>query len=287
MKWEGNRQSDNVEDRRATGAGTGGGGGSGIGLGGLLIAFVAWAVFGINPATVLNLLSGAPATSASAPAARAPAQDRDARFVSVVLASTEDAWQAIFSAAGAQYKPPRLVLYRGVTPTACGTGQSAMGPFYCPGDQKVYLDLDFFDTLSRRLGAPGEFARAYVIAHEVGHHVQTLQGTTRKVSSLRDRLSAAEYNAMQVRLELQADCYAGLWARHSQQARQWLQAGDIESAINAAGQIGDDHLQQQHSGVVRPETFTHGSSAQRQRWFMRGFETGRVSDCNTFGAAEL
>lgn len=288
MRWEGQRKSSHVEDRRAGGGGRGIGiGGGGIGIGTVVVALVAWGVFGINPLTTIGLLSGGGAPQAPTTASAPPANDRDAAFVSTVLASTEEAWSQVFAAAGARYQPPRLVLYRGVTPTACGTGQSAMGPFYCPADQKVYLDLDFFDTMSRRLGAPGEFARAYVIAHEVGHHVQTLMGTTQKLDAMRGRISQREQNALSVRLELQADCYAGIWARHSQQARNWLEQGDLESALNAASQIGDDHLQRQQTGVVRPDSFTHGSSAQRQRWFTRGWETGSVQACDTFKAQNL
>ena len=288
MKWEGHRQSDNVQDRRGdTGSSWGG---RGLGIGSIAIALLAWGVFGINPLTTLALLSGQTATpSAPAPstAKRPPANDRQAAFVATVLASTEDAWQHIFATAGARYQPPKLVLYRGATPTACGTGQAAMGPFYCPADRKVYLDLDFFDTLAHRLGAPGEFARAYVIAHEVGHHVQTLLGTTQKVDALRGRISQREQNALSVRMELQADCYAGIWARHSQQARQWLEQSDLESALNAAAQIGDDHLQRTQTGTVRPDTFTHGSSAQRQRWFQLGYQNGSVPACDTFKAKTL
>ena len=288
MKWEGNRQSDNVEDRRGSG-GSFGVGGRGIGVGSVVIALVAWGVFGINPLTTLGLLAGSGQTQVAhqAPARQPPANDRDAAFVSTVLASTEDAWQQVFAAAGARYQPPRLVLYRDATPTACGTGQAAMGPFYCPGDRKVYLDMDFFDTLSRQLGAPGEFARAYVIAHEVGHHVQTLLGTTQKVDALRGRISQREQNALSVRVELQADSYAGIWAHQSQRAKQWLEQGDLESAINAAAQIGDDHLQREQSGVARPDTFTHGTSAQRQRWFLTGYKSGSVAACDTFGAQSL
>ena len=289
MKWEGNRQSSNVEDRRASGGGGIGLGGRSIGVGTIVVALLAWGVFGVDPLTTIGVLSGggAPQVTQQAPARTSPANDRDAVFVSTVLASTEDAWGQIFSAAGARYQPPRLVLYRSITPTACGTGQSAMGPFYCPGDQKVYLDLDFFDTMSRQLGAPGEFARAYVIAHEVGHHIQTLQGITQKLDSLRGRISQREQNALTVRLELQADCYAGIWAHHSQQAKSWLEQGDLQAAINAAEQIGDDTLQRKQTGVVRPETFTHGSSAQRQRWFMQGYKTGSVNACDTFNAQAL
>ena len=207
--------------------------------------------------------------------------------MSTVLASTEDAWNQVFKEGGAQYRAPKLVLFRGLTPTACGMGQSAMGPFYCPGDQKVYLDMNFFDTLSRQLGAPGEFARAYVVAHEVGHHVQTLLGTTEKVDSMRGRISQSQQNQLSVRMELQADCYAGIWANKSQQAKNWLEQGDIESAMNAAARIGDDALQRQQTGAVRPDSFTHGSSAQRQRWFMQGLKTGSVQACDTFNTQNL
>ncbi len=291
MRWEGNRESDNVEDRRSGGGGGGGGGlgGRTIGIGTVVIALIGWGVFGINPLTTIGLLSGgggAPQVQ-QGPAQRPPQDDRQAAFVSTVLASTEDVWTQIFRQGGAQYQVPKLVLFRGATPTACGTGQSAMGPFYCPGDRKVYLDMDFFDTMSRQLGAPGEFARAYVIAHEVGHHVQTLLGATGKVDAMRGRVSQREQNALSVRLELQADCYAGIWARYSQQAKNWLDQSDIESAINAAQQIGDDTLQRQQTGTVRPDAFTHGSSAQRVRWFSQGMKQGSVQACDTFSANSL
>lgn len=288
MRWEGNRESDNVEDRRSGGGGGGFGGGRSIGIGTVVLALIGWGVFGINPLTTIGVLSGGDAPQVQqAPAQRPHANDRQAAFVSTVLASTEDVWTQIFRTGGAQYQVPKLVLYRGATPTACGTGQSAMGPFYCPGDHKVYLDMDFFDTMSRQLGAPGEFARAYVIAHEVGHHVQTLLGTTGKVDGMRGRVSQRDQNALSVRLELQADCYAGIWARHSQQAKNWLDQSDIESAINAAQQIGDDTLQRQQTGTVRPDAFTHGSSAQRVRWFSVGMKTGSVQACDTFKAQSL
>lgn len=289
MRWEGQRQSSNVEDRRRGGGGGFGLGGRTIGIGTIVIALLAWGVFGINPLTTIGVLSGggAPQVVQQGPAPAPPADDREAAFVSTVLASTEDAWGQVFREGGAQYRPPKLVLFRGYVPTACGTGQSAMGPFYCPADQKVYLDMNFFDTLNRQLGAPGEFARAYVVAHEVGHHVQTLLGTTAKVDSLRGRISERENNAMSVRMELQADCYAGIWANKSQQAKNWLEKGDIESAMNAAARIGDDALQRQQTGMVRPDTFTHGSSAQRQRWFMQGLKTGSVQACDTFKAQAL
>jgi uncharacterized protein len=201
-----------------------------------------------------------------------------------VLANTEDVWQAQFQRMGATYRVPHLVLYRGSYPTACGQGQAAMGPFYCPGDQKVYLDLGFFDTMRSQLGAPGQFAQAYVIAHEVGHHVQDLMGITGKVDAMRGRTTQAQQNALSVRVELQADCFAGIWAHDSQQSKQWLDQGDIESALNAATQIGDDTLQRRSQGQVVPESFTHGSSAQRVSWFKRGFQGGDVKQCDTFGA---
>ena len=290
MRWEGERQSDNVEDRRASGGGGGGFGigGRSIGIGTIVIALLAWGVFGINPLTTIGMLGGGGSPQVpQTPAQTPPASDQGAAFVSTVLASTEDAWNEVFKEGGAQYRAPKLVLFRGLTPTACGTGQSAMGPFYCPNDQKVYLDMNFFDTLSRQLGAPGEFARAYVVAHEVGHHVQTLLGTTEKVDSMRGRISQSQQNQLSVRMELQADCYAGIWANKSQQAKNWLEQGDIESAMNAAARIGDDALQRQQTGAVRPDSFTHGSSAQRQRWFMQGLKTGSVQACDTFNTQNL
>lgn len=295
MRWDGNRESDNVEDRRSDSGGGGGGGGMiggrSIGIGTVVIALIGWGVFGINPLTTIGMLSGGSSQpqvqQQQGPAQKPPADDKQAKFVSVVLASTEDVWTKIFQQGGAQYRDPKLVLFRGAVPTACGTGQSAMGPFYCPGDQKVYLDMNFFDTLSRQLGAPGDFARAYVIAHEVGHHVQTLLGTTAKVDNMRGRVSQRDQNALSVRLELQADCYAGIWANHSQQAKNWLDQGDIESAMNAAQQIGDDTLQRQQTGTVRPDGFTHGSSAQRVRWFTTGLKTGSVQSCDTFNTQSL
>jgi predicted metalloprotease len=292
MKWEGNRESDNVEDRRdGGGAGFGGGmiGGRGIGIGTIVIALVGGWIFGINPMTILSLLSGggAPAQVQQAPAQRPPADDRMARFVSTVLADTEDVWKAEFSKAGGSYREPRLVLFRGATPTACGQGQSAMGPFYCPADQKVYIDLGFYETLKNRLGAPGDFAQAYVIAHEVGHHVQNLLGISEKTEQMRSQMSRTEYNALSVRVELQADCFAGVWAHHAQSARQILEQGDVEEAMNAAAKIGDDALQRAGGGAVVPESFTHGTSAQRQRWFSTGLKTGSIRSCDTFNTRSL
>jgi predicted metalloprotease len=293
MRWEGNRQSDNVEDRRGGGGGFGGLpiGGRGIGVGTVAIAVVAGWIFGINPLTVLSMLSGggpvdAP-TAQTAPAPAPPAEDRQAAFVATVLADTEDVWDGVFTRAGGQYQRPKLVLFRGAVATACGTGQSAMGPFYCPGDQKVYIDLGFYDTLQRQLGAPGDFAQAYVIAHEVGHHVQNLMGVTAKMDAMRGRVSASRMNAMSVRVELQADCFAGIWGHHADKARQLLEQGDVEEAMNAASRIGDDALQRRSGGQVVPESFTHGTSAQRVAWFKRGLQSGNVSDCDTFQARQL
>ncbi|MDT7835647.1 KPN_02809 family neutral zinc metallopeptidase [Aquabacterium sp. OR-4] len=303
MKWEGNRQSSNVEDRRDGGAEAGAampgrrlGGGRGIGIGSIAIALLAGWIFGVNPLTVLGLLAGdggapvavqqAPATSPR-PAVHTPAADPLAAFVATVLADTEDVWRAQFQAGGQAYRDPRLVLFRGSTPTACGQGQAAMGPFYCPADEKVYIDLAFYDTLRQRLGAPGDFAQAYVIAHEVGHHVQHLLGISDKVQAQRQRVSPAQANALSVRLELQADCLAGVWAHHAQRSRQILEQGDLEEAMNAAAKIGDDALQQASQGTVVPESFTHGSSAQRMRWFRRGIDGGRMADCNSFEARTL
>ena len=293
MKWEGNRESDNVEDRRGGGF-RGGGlpiGGRGIGLGTVAIALVAGWIFGINPLTILGALdgSGGPpmVQQQQAPAAKPPPEDKLARFVSTVLADTEDVWREQFARAGGTYRDPKLVLFRGAVPTACGQGASAMGPFYCPGDQKVYIDLDFYDTLRTRLGAPGDFAQAYVIAHEVGHHVQNLMGITDKVDAMRGKVSREQANALSVRLELQADCLAGVWAHHAQVDRQILEAGDVEEALNAATQIGDDTLQRKAQGTIVPESFTHGTGAQRVAWFRRGLDGGSLQQCNTFEARKL
>jgi predicted metalloprotease len=291
MRWEGNEQSDNVEDRRDGGGGGGGFpiGGRSVGIGTVAVALIAGWIFGINPLTVLGLLSGGePAPQVQqGPAHTPPPEDREAAFVSTVLKNTEVVWSDIFRQNGGSYTPSRLVLFRGATPTACGTGQSAMGPFYCPGDEKVYIDLGFFDTLKTQLGAPGVFAQAYVIAHEIGHHVQDQLGITAKVDQMRGRVSPAQANALSVRVELQADCLAGVWAHHSQQSKQWLDPGDIEAAMNAAQKIGDDALQRSAGRAVVPDSFTHGTSAQRQRWFGAGFKSGNMQDCDTFAAKSL
>jgi predicted metalloprotease len=292
MRWEGNEQSDNVEDRRSGGGGFGGLpiGGRSVGLGTIAVAVIAGWIFGINPLTLLGMMSGGepPAqVQQQGPAQKPPAEDREAAFVSTVLRNTEVVWSDVFRQNGSTYTPTRLVLFRGATPTACGAGQAAMGPFYCPGDKKVYIDLSFYDTLSRQLGAPGEFARAYVIAHEVGHHVQDELGVTGKVDQMRGRLSQAQNNALSVRVELQADCFAGVWAHHSQESKRWLDPGDIEAAMNAAAKIGDDALQRSAGRAVVPDSFTHGSSAQRQRWFGAGYKSGKIQDCDTFAARSL
>ncbi len=298
MRWEGNRESDNVEDRRDEGGGFGGGGGGGFGFGGrsigigtIVVALVGGWVLGVNPLTLLGLLSGnggPPAqVQTQGPAHAPPADDRMAKFVSTVLADTEDVWTDVFKAGGATYRQPKLVLFRGATRTACGQGQAAMGPFYCPGDQKVYIDLGFYEVLKNKLGAPGDFAQAYVIAHEVGHHVQNLLGISAKMDEARGRMSPTQYNAMSVRLELQADCLAGVWAHHAQDARQILEQGDVEEAMNAAAKIGDDALQRAGGGAVVPESFTHGTSAQRQHWFDTGLKQGTVKSCDTFNTRQL
>ena len=297
MKWEGQRESDNVEDLRDQ---DGGGGGGGIGFGGfgvrhigigtIVIALIGGWVLGINPLTILGLLSGggvqvqqsAPAQVPSGQHTHTPQDDRMKAFVSTVLADTEDVWTQVFKERGGTYRDPKLVLFRNATPTACGRGESATGPFYCPGDEKVYIDLSFYDILRERLGAPGDFAQAYVVAHEVGHHIQNLMGTTEKLDQARGRMSERDANAMSVRLELQADCYAGVWSTLSQHASGWLEQGDVEEALNAAAQIGDDTLQKRSRGTVVPESFTHGSSAQRVRWFKRGAEAGELKACDTF-----
>jgi predicted metalloprotease len=291
MKVDGQDQSDNVEDRRGGGGGMPRIGGRGVGLGTIAIALVAGWIFGINPMTVLGLLGGgepAAVSSPQAPAQRPPEGDVMASFVSKVLRDTEVVWTGVFQASGSSYRKPTLVLFRGSTPTACGTGDAAMGPFYCPGDAKVYLDMDFFDTLARQLGAPGEFAQAYVVAHEVGHHVQNLLGITGKVDAMRGRVPEVQMNALSVRVELQADCFAGVWAHESRKAGKIrYEAGDIEAGLNAASQIGDDTLQRRSRGRVVPESFTHGSSAQRMSWFKRGLDSGNMQQCNTFEGQRL
>ena len=294
MRLDGERESDNVEDRRDEGGGGGGGGGIGfghVGIGTVVLAVLGGLIFHVNPLTILGLLGGGGApVPHSAPAQPRPhtAQDDPMKvFVSKVLADTEDVWTRIFQQRGGQYRDPKLVLFRGATRTGCGQGESAMGPFYCPADERVYIDLGFYQTLKDRLGAPGDFAQAYVIAHEVGHHVQNLLGISAKVDAARHNADRARSNALSVRLELQADCFAGVWANHAQQMKQIIEPGDIDEALNAASQIGDDTLQRHAQGTVVPESFTHGTSAQRVRWFKQGWEGGQVDQCNTFTAQTL
>jgi predicted metalloprotease len=294
MKWEGNRESDNVEDRRGDGGGGGGGfgfGGRSIGIGTIAIALVGSYFLGVSPMTIINMLSGGggavPVQQEQGSAQRPPASDTQARFVSTVLADTEDTWSELFRAQNAQYIKPKLVLFTGATQTACGTGQSASGPFYCPGDQKVYIDLAFFRLMEERFKVTGEFAQAYVIAHEVGHHVQHLLGIDQKVAAVRQSGNERQANAASVRLELQADCFAGVWAFHANRSRSILEKGDVEAALTAATAIGDDTLQRQSQGTVVPDSFTHGTSAQRVRWFNKGIETGQFEQCDTFNERQL
>jgi len=286
MDIRGRRQSSNIEDRRGmrpvrTGVG--------ISVGGVLILLVL-SLFGINPLPFLGLATQEPQVQMqdTGQPYQESAQEAEYReLVAVVLADTEETWRALLPKYGVNYVEPKLVLYSGMTPSACGTGQSAMGPFYCPLDQKVYIDTTFFDDLSQRFGAQGDFAQAYVIAHEIGHHVQTLAGTSEKVRAAQERMSKADANAMSVRMELQADCYAGVWAHNADRSRQLLEPGDIEEGLRAASAIGDDRIQKQTQGRIVPDAFTHGSSEQRMRWFNRGFETGDPLACDTFSAAQL
>jgi predicted metalloprotease len=292
MRLDGERESDNVDDRRGSGGGFPGMGGLPIGgmrIGGIgaIVLVVGALLLGVDPSVVLGILSGADqgeqrqqATSSSAP--RPSGEDPQRRFVGRVLASTEDVWGSQFQAIGRRYQAPRLVLYSGVTNSACGTAQAAVGPFYCPNDRQVYLDLDFFHELQDRLGAKGDFAEAYVIAHEIGHHVQNQLGLMNKVDAARRGLDQGGRNQLSVRLELQADCYAGVWAKHADQERHILESGDIEEGLNAAAAVGDDRLQRAARGTVAPETFTHGSSRQRAGWFRRGYDSGALSQCDTF-----
>jgi predicted metalloprotease len=299
MKWEGDRESDNVDDRRGDGGGGGGGGGGfnigrgGLGIGTVAIALVASIFFGVDPGTVLGMLGGGGGGGAVAPQVQqrdpdAPrASDRESRFVRTVLGYTEDAWTPIFAAQGSSYKAPTLVLFEGRVPTACGAGNAATGPFYCPADEKVYIDLGFFRLMQERFKVGGDFAQAYVIAHEVGHHVQKLIGVSDQVSRAQGQASETQSNALSVRLELQADCFAGVWANRTEQKEALLEQGDIDSALATATAIGDDALQRQARGTVVPDSFTHGSSAQRVRWFKRGFDKGDPQQCNTFEARQL
>ena len=290
MRLDDQYESDNVEDRRGNGSfGANIGGMGGFGIGAIVVAVAASYFLGIDPSLILNLAANSAQVQTAPPVAarKPPSDDTLARFVAKVLASTETTWDAVFREGGARYQYPKLVLFSGATPTACGTGQSAMGPFYCPADRKVYIDLAFYRDLKQRFRAPGEFAQAYVIAHEVGHHVQNLLGISEKVQRAQQGASTARANALSVRLELQADCFAGVWANRADAARQIIEPGEIAQALNAASAIGDDRLQQQTQGRIVPESFTHGTSEQRMRWFKRGIDTGDVRQCDTFKATKL
>ncbi len=284
MRWRTGRRSSNIEDRRRIRIPRKAAGG-GIGI--IVIALIAM-YFGVDPTIILNQQSPTSSVSTyttSKPVS--PAENQLADFVSVVLADTEDTWHALFQKMGRTYREPNLVLFSGAVESACGYAQAAMGPFYCPADQKVYIDLSFYQDLKSRHGAPGDFAQAYVIAHEVGHHVQTLLGISEKVHTARRRLGQTEGNKLSVMQELQADCFAGIWTHHADRARQILEEGDIEEALNAASAIGDDRLQRRGRGYVTPDSFTHGTSKQRVRWFKRGLQTGDILQCNTFKADNL
>lgn len=284
MDFRNGKESNNVEDRRGQG-GRGLRGGGKIGIGTIVLALVAM-YFGIDPSVVLNTAMTDPAPVESTQQ-RPEAENAQARFVSMVLADTEDTWRVIFQQGGATYREPKLVLYTGATRSACGVGQAEMGPFYCPADAKVYLDLAFFDELHHRFGAPGDFAQAYVIAHEIGHHVQNLLGISDKVQQARARVSEREANQLSVMLELQADCLAGIWAYHANRSRGVLEAGDIEEGLAAATAVGDDHIQKRTQGYAVPDSFTHGSAEQRRRWFGIGLQEGRFQACDTFSASRL
>jgi predicted metalloprotease len=301
MRWGGGRRSDNIEDRRSESGGgfsggmrmpgrigiPGGRAGAGVGGFGLIAVVVVALLLGVDPSQLLQGNLGGD-SSGYVPQAPTSAQEAELKdFVSVVLADTEDTWTEQFRALGSTYQDPKLVLYSGSIDSACGFAQSAMGPFYCPGDRKVYLDLSFFQELADRFQAPGDFAGAYVIAHEVGHHVQNLLGIMDKIDAARRGASEADANALSVRLELQADCLAGVWAVNADRTRHILESGDVDEGLQAAAAVGDDRLQRQGQGYVVPDSFTHGSSEQRVRWFKRGFDGGRIDGCNTFSANQL
>jgi len=284
MKLDDSRRSDNVEDDRGSGGGIRG---VHLGVVGTLIVLVVGYFLGVSPATLLSLLNGDnQAVTAPTPATPATGASNDPQvdFVRAVLGETEDVWGAYFQNLGKTYVPPKLVLFTSSVDSACGFASSAAGPFYCPGDRKVYIDLSFYRQLAAQFGAPGDFARAYVIAHEVGHHVQNLLGITDKASQAEQRAGRVGANKVSILVELQADCFAGVWAEQANEARKILEPGDLEQGLQAASSVGDDTLQKRGQGTVVPDSFTHGTSAQRVRWFRRGFESGKIDDCDTFGA---
>jgi uncharacterized protein len=311
MKWRGGRRSSNIEDQRGAGGGLGGGTGGGFGFPGgggfrfpgggmsggrraggiggigIVVVFVLMLIFGIDPSVLLTGGAGPGSFETSGPVEETPESAEMKEFVSVVLADTEDTWHTLFQQMGDSYREPKLVLFSGGVQSGCGAASSAVGPFYCPADEKVYLDMDFFRELSQRFGAPGDFAQAYVIAHEIGHHVQTLLGISAQVRELQAKVSEAESNALSVRMELQADCLAGVWAHHADRSRQILESGDVEEALGAASAIGDDTLQREAQGHVVPDSFTHGTSAQRMRWFEIGLAQGSAEACDTFNTDQL
>ncbi len=286
MRIDRSRRSENVEDLRGQGPGRGGGGGMRLGIVGTLVAIVAAYFFGIDPRMILGLMQ---AGEQLAPPAQTQGQvgaptDQAGDFVAAVLGDTEDTWGEIFRAGGAQYPPPTLRLFSGQVQSGCGMANSGAGPFYCPADRKVYIDLDFYRELETRFQAPGDFARAYVLAHEVGHHVQTVLGTSEKVRAAQARGGEAQANQLQVMMELQADCYAGIWAHHANRSRQILEQGDLEEALGAAAAVGDDTIQKRMQGYVEPESFTHGTAQQRMSWFKRGLDSGTLEACDTFNS---
>ncbi len=285
MRWRGKQESSNIEDRRGSRMP----GGRQIGIGGVVLGLVAL-YFTKDPTLLLQSLTGGGEMAQqeqTGPYQESSQEAESRQLVAVTLADTEVVWGQLFQQAGQRYEEPKLVLFTGVVSSACGSADAAAGPFYCPGDHQVYIDLSFYDELSQRFGAPGDFAKAYVIAHEVAHHVQNLLGTSDQVHRARQQGNETQANAMSVRLELQADCYAGVWAHHANQQRQLLESGDVEAALNAASAIGDDRLQKQTRGYVTPDSFTHGTSAQRVHWFKRGIESGDVQQCDTFAARQL
>jgi len=279
MRWRQSRQSQNVEDYRGRSTG---GRGLKLGVGGGIIALVAAYFLGIDPRVIMGVMGEGGGAQSEALIEAGTPSDEVGQFVASVLGDTEDTWNAIFAEAGREYPAPYLAIFEQGINTACGSATSAVGPFYCPADRKVYIDVAFFRQLETEFAAQGDFAKAYVLAHEVGHHVQTVLGISDKVRAAQQQASEPEANALQVRMELQADCFAGIWAHHADRARQIVEAGDIDEALGAASAVGDDTIQKRVQGQVNQESFTHGSGAQRQEWFRRGFESGRVQDCDTF-----